>query len=104
MLKNKNKIISNNSKVAEEFSSFYENTVKSLNIEPSNTILGNTSNLSDPVEIAIKTFENHLSVQITKENICVEREFDFDWVEIDDILKEIKNLDNNKNGIFKNIP
>ena len=62
MLKNKNKIISNDNKVAEEFSSFFENAFKSLNIDPSDIILGNTTNLSDPVELAIKKLENHPSV------------------------------------------
>ena len=90
MLKNKTKIIFNDSKVAEESSSFFENAVKSLNIEPSNIIFGNTTNLSDPVEIAIKKFENHLSVEVIKENICVEQDFDFEQVEIGGISKEIK--------------
>ena len=60
--------------------------------------------MSNPIEIAIKKFENHPSVQIIKEHICVEREFDFEQVSIDDILKEMKNLYNKKNGTFKNIP
>ena len=46
-------------KIAEKFNSFSENAVKSLNIEPSNVLLENTVNLSNPVEIAIKIFENH---------------------------------------------
>ena len=75
-----------------------ENAVKSLSYEPSSIILGNAT-----VEIAIKKFENHLSVQIIKENTCVEQKFDFEQVEIDGILKEIKNLDNNKNDTLKNI-
>ena len=90
MLKNKTKIIFNDSKVAEESSSYFENAVKSLNIEPSNIIFGNTTNLSDPVEIAIKKFENHPSVEVIKENICVEQDFDFEQVEIGGISKEIK--------------
>ena len=66
-MKDKNKIISNDDKVAEEFSTFFENVVKSLNIKPRNLSLGNTTNLSDPVEIAIKKFENHPSVQVIRE-------------------------------------
>ena len=66
-LKDKNKIISNDDKVAEEFSTFFENVVKSLNIKPRNLSLGNTTNLSDPVEIAIKKFENHPSIQEIRE-------------------------------------
>ena len=66
-LKDKNKIISNDDKVAEEFSTFFENVVKSLNIKPKNLSLGNTTNLSDPAESAIKKFENHPSVQVIRE-------------------------------------
>ena len=65
-LKDKNKIISNDDKVAEEFSTFFENVVKSLNIKPRNLSLGNTTNVSNPVEIAIKKFENHPSVQVIR--------------------------------------
>ena len=43
---------------------FWKMQVKSPNTEPSNIILGNTTNLCDPVEIAVKIFENHLSFQI----------------------------------------
>ena len=103
-MKDKNKIISNDNKVAEEFSTFFENAVKSLNIKPRNLSLGNTTNLSDPVEIAIKKFENHPSVQVIRENINLNQEFFFKEVEVDEILKEIRNLDSNKSGTFQNIP
>ena len=102
-MKNKDQTISNDGMVAEEFSSFFENAVKSLNISPRNLTLGDRTNLSNSVEIAIKKFENHPSVQIIKEQICVEREFDFEQVSIDDILKEMKNLYNKKNRTFTNI-
>ena len=103
-LKDKNKIISNEDKVAEEFSTFFENVVKSLNIKPRSLSLGNTTNLSDPVEIAIKTFENHPSLHEIRENINLNQEFFFKEVEEDEILKEIRNLDSNKSGTFRNIP
>ena len=52
-LKNKDNIISNDGMVAEEFSIFFENAVKALDINPKDLTLGNTNNLSDPIEIAI---------------------------------------------------
>lgn len=88
--------------MADEFSSFFENALKSLNIKPSNIILGNTNNLSDPVEITVKQFENHPSVQTTQENIGLGVKFDFEQAEVD-VSKEIKNLHNNKNGTIKNV-
>ena len=43
-----------------------------LKNRPMNLTLGDTTNLSNPVEIAIKKAENHPSVQIIKERICVD--------------------------------
>ena len=48
--------------------------------------------MSNPLEIAIRKFENDPSVQVIKEHICVGKEFDF------------KQVNNKKNGTFKNIP
>ena len=102
-LKNHEIIISNNEKKLEEFNSFFENTVKSLNIKLSNLILGDITNLSNPVEIAIKKFENNPSVQIIKNNINVGQALNFKQIELNDMIKEIKNLDDNENGTFTNI-
>ena len=102
-MKNHEIIISNNEKKLEEFNSFFENTVKSLNIKLSNLILGDITNLSNPVEIAIKKFENNPSVQIIKNNINVGQALNFKQIELNDIIKEIKNLDDNENGTFTNI-
>ena len=49
--------------------------------------------MGNPVEIAIKKFKNHPSVQIIKEHVST-----------DDILEKTKNLDSKKNHTFKNIP
>ena len=54
--KNKDKTISNDARVVEEFSSFFENAIKSLNISPRNLTLGDTTNFSNPLEIATKKF------------------------------------------------
>ena len=98
-MKDQDKTISNDDKVAEEFSTFFENAVK-----PSNLSLEDTTNLSNPVEIDIKKFQNHPSVQVIRENINLNQEFFFKQVEVDEILKGIRNLDSNKNGTFQNIP
>ena len=86
-LKSEEKIISNEGIVAEEFSTFFENAVKSLGIDTGNPLLGDTTSLDNPVEIAIKKFENHSSVKVIKENICIDVEFDFKQVQADEILK-----------------
>ena len=81
-MKNENKTISNDG--------ILETAVKSLNISPWSLTLGDKTNLSNPVQIPINKCENHPSVHITKEHICVDQEFDFEQVSIDEILKEMK--------------
>ena len=66
--------------------------------------LSDTENLSDPVEIAIRKFENHPSAQATEQNISVKQDFYFSNTEVSGILKETTALNNKKNGIFGNIP
>ena len=83
-MKNEDKTISNYS--------ILETAVKSPNISPWSLTLGDKTNLSNPVQIPINKCENHPSVHITKEHVCVDQEFDFEQVSIDDILKEIKDM------------
>ena len=44
----------------------FEDAVRSFNVKPDEYYLSDTGNLSDPVEIAIRKFENHPSVQAIK--------------------------------------
>ena len=57
--------------LSEECSTFFEDAVRSLNVKPDEYCLNGTENLFDPVEITIKKFENHPSVQAIKQNISV---------------------------------
>ena len=90
--------------MSEEFSTFFEDAVRSLNAEPDEYYLCDTENLSNPVDIAIRKFENHPSVQAIKQNISVNKDFYFSNTEVSDILKETTALNNKKNGTFGNIP
>ena len=74
--------------MSEEFSTFFEDAVRSLNVEPDEYYLRDTENLSNPVVIAIRKFENHPSVQAIKQNISVNKDFNFSNNEVSDILKE----------------
>ena len=56
-------------KVDDELSSFFENAVKALNIKPKGFSLYNTSNLSNPVEVTIKTFGYYPNILPIKENV-----------------------------------
>ena len=55
-----NRIMSDDFDLSEEFRTFFEGAVRSLSVKPDECYLSDTENLSDPVEIAIKKFENHL--------------------------------------------
>ena len=61
--------------MSEEFSTFFEDAVRSLNVEPDEYYLSDTENLSNLVEIAIRKFENHPSVQAIKQNISISKDF-----------------------------
>ena len=58
-----NRIISDDFDLSEEFSSFFEDAVRSFNVEPDGFYLSDTENLSDPVEIAIRSLK---TIQVFK--------------------------------------
>ena len=87
------RIISDDFNLSEEFSTFFEDAVRSLNLKPDEYYLCDMGNLSNSVEITIRKFKNHPSVQAIKHNI-----------DVSDILKETAVLNNKKNGTFGNIP
>ena len=49
-----NRIISDDFDLSEEFSTFFEDAVRSLDAKPDGYYLSDTENLSDSVEIAIR--------------------------------------------------
>lgn len=57
--------------MSRDFSTFFENVVRSLNVNPDEYQLSDTEKLGDSVEIAIKTFKNLPSVLAIKQNISV---------------------------------
>ena len=90
--------------MSQEFSTFYEDSVRSLNVKPDEYYLSDTDHLSGSVETAIRKFENHPSIQVIKQNISVNQDFYFSNTEVRDLLKETKDLNNRQNGTFGNIP
>ena len=56
--------------------------------------LSGKQNLNDPVEIAIKKYENHPRVQAIKQNIWVNQNLYFSSTDGSDILKETTALNN----------
>ena len=63
--------------MSEEFSTFFEYAVRSLNVEPDEYYLSDTECLSNSEEMGIRKFENHPSVQAIKKFISVNKDFYF---------------------------
>ena len=95
----KGEIISDESKVANPFSNFFENALRSLGIK-ANEHSQENYDLKNPVEIAIKKFEQHPSINLINKNITNSENFHFSPVDHENILKEIINLDNKKKWNF----
>ena len=68
---------------------FFVEFVKSLNINENKALLNPTGNLTDPVDIALKKFENHPSILDIKEQVSIDTKFSFSEVETSDIKTEI---------------
>ena len=98
------KIISDDKEVAETFNSFFINSVESLDIVENNALLTFTGDLTDPVKIALKKFENHPSIIDIKDNVTIENKFSFSKVGIGDVELEVKSLKTKKATMFMNIP
>ena len=96
----KGEIILDESKVANSFSSFFENSTRSLGFK-ANEHSQENYDLKNPVKIAIKKFEQHLSINLINKNITNNERFHFSPTDHENILKEIINLDNKKMELFK---
>ena len=88
-------IISDESKVVNAFSNFFENAIRSLGIK-GNEHSQENYDLKNPVEIAIKKFEQHLSINLINKNITKNEVFHFSPADLENNSKEIINLDNKK--------
>ena len=64
-----NRIASDDFDLFEEFSTFFGDAIRLLNVKPDECYLNNTENLGEPVQIVIRRFENNPSVQAIKQNI-----------------------------------
>ena len=103
LIKKNENIISEEFKVANLLSNLFGNAVSLLGIKNEEQF-HNISGLSNPADIAIKKFVQHPSINLIKENVSNARTFSSKPAEIDDIIKEISNLDNKNNGSFENTP
>ena len=82
----------------KEVNSFREHTIQCYTFTCINANEHSQENydLKNPVEIAIKKFEQHPSINFINKNITNSENFHFSPVDHENILKEIINLDNKK--------
>ena len=101
----KDKLLSNKTKIAEIFSNYFKNIVKQLRIITDEAKSDGKPILSEnPVDVAIEKFNKHHSVKLFRGNIIVSDMLKFESNFLDDMLSEVANLNSAKNSIFKNIP
>ena len=95
---------SDGKQIAETFNNYFNNAVKSLNLQCGTEHLNDFSDVNDPIEIAIIIFKNYPSILNINENIPKTTTLSFDEIEIDLIKKMIDNPDSRKSGTFGRIP
>ena len=97
-------IILKDKEVAQTFSTFFENAVKSLDITENWYLLIDSEGIDDPVDGAIKNFEVHPSVLMIKEKVNISDTFTFTKIDSDVIESEINHLNHKKANSFNGIP
>ena len=98
------KIIQEDSEVANIMKYFFGKAVASLNLDiPSMYITDESITIDNPIEKIISRYSNHPSIKLINENV-LKGSFTFTAVNLVDIEKEVKALDNNKSTMSGSIP
>ena len=105
-----NKIVNDDTKIAEIFNDFFSNAVKNLNIDSYKHFSFDeyflTENIIDdnPLFKAIKKYNDHPSILKIKENISEKDGFSFECVDLWSVIKEIISLNESKASPLESIP
>ena len=100
---NGDEIVSEDKTVSEKLNNFFNNAVDDLGITESNFV-NYTNGILDPVERAIKKFEDHPSIKTIENSLFHINKFEFSEISMTELEYEINSLNVNKSGTFKNIP
>ena len=98
------KVISDDTQVAQTFNDFFKTTVDSLGIIENRFLISQTNCELGKVDQAIAKFEKHPSILSIKENVKSDLKFSFSTVTVGEIKSEIKQMNGKKAGTFMNIP
>ena len=96
------KTVTEDKEVAKTLNQYFSTAVNFLENIENKSLLTETKNLEDPVEIAVKKFENQPSVFLIKETININELFRFSEIASEEDLSEINNLENKKIQKYKN--
>ena len=89
-----NNVVSEEDKLVEIFSRYFENIVKNLGINGLTNIFPDNDAVT--IRKAKEKYQNHPSVKIIRENIDTTNNFSFDLINPECISKIINNLDSSK--------
>ena len=89
-----NKVVSDESKLVEIFGKYFGNIVQNLAIDG----LTNISSDNETVTLrkAIEKYQDHASIKVIRESIDTTKNFSFDLINPECIIKIINNLDTSK--------
>ena len=73
-----------------------------MNLSSNEDLLLSTTHLSDPVQIAMEKYKNHLSI-LNIQNVTIDQSFSFQMASTDTIYKEINLLNSKRNGMHGGI-
>ena len=96
-------IISQDTDVANTLNAFFDNAVRTLEINVPTECLNDVQGISDSIHEAIQKYTNHPSILKISETVD-KMKFSFNEIVSSDIEAEIKNLNSRKANTFKNIP
>ena len=100
-------IITEKVEVAEKLNNYFIEAVQSLEIEPVNTGGGKevqVENTDDVIENIVDKYKAHPSILKIKENIKVEKKFDFENITEDVVYSKLRSLDPKKACMEDDIP
>ena len=97
-------IICDDDEVAKIFNNFFVNAVKTLNITMDPNFISDTSNIQDPVLMAVEKYQNHPSILKIKEVHGETNHFSFAFITIEDIYNEITSVNCSKSSPLSSIP
>ena len=100
----KKNILSDDTLVSEELNNFFQNAIKTLNINENSYIVDSSSSITDPVDKAINTYKNHPSILLIKQKLENVDRFSFKDVSVSEIEEELRELNSHKAIAFGNIP